>query len=63
MHIQVVGNQEASIYNDTMEALGLIQHLLEPAHKLGNTLDVIYLESLETIKVLHTNHRSQNSWN
>ena len=35
-----------------MEGLGLTQHVLEPMDKLGNILDVIYAESLETIKVL-----------
>ena len=41
------------MYNDTKEAVGLIQHIIEPMQKLGNTLDVIYTESLEVIKVLH----------
>ena len=36
-----------------MEAMGLIQHIIEPTHQLGNTLDLIYTESLEAIKVLH----------
>ena len=59
MHIQDLGNPEVIIYNDTVEALvcprilTLTQHVLEPTHKLGNTLDVILTESLETIKVLH----------
>ena len=33
MHVQDLGNMEVSIYNDAMEALGLIQHVLEPTHK------------------------------
>ena len=53
MHVQDLGNLETSIYNNTMEALGLTQHVLEPTHKLGNTLDIIYTECLEIIKVLH----------
>ena len=36
-----------------METLGLTQHVLDPTHKLGNSLDIIYTESLETMKVLH----------
>ena len=36
-----------------METMGLIQHIIQPTHQLGNTLDVIYTESLEVIKVLH----------
>ena len=33
--------------------MGLIQQIIEPTHQLGNTLDLIYTESLEVIKVLH----------
>ena len=36
-----------------MEAVGLIQHIIELIHQPGNTLDLIYTESLEVIKVLH----------
>ena len=36
-----------------MEAMGLIQDIIEPIHQLGKTLDLIYTESLESIKVLH----------
>ena len=36
-----------------MEAVGLIQHTIEPTHQLGKTLDVIYTESLKVVKVLH----------
>ena len=44
--------------------MGLIQHIIEPTHQLGNTLELIYTESLEAFKVLHvflgdyiSNHR------
>ena len=33
--------------------MGLIQHILEPTHQLANRIDLIYTESLRTIKVLH----------
>ena len=36
-----------------MEALGLRQHIIEPTHNQGNTLDLIYTESLDTVEVLH----------
>ena len=36
------------------EALGLQQHIEKPTHKLGNTLDLIYIESLNRVKVLHS---------
>ena len=54
MDVQDLGKPKASIYNDTMKRLGLTQHVLEPTHKLGNTLDIIYTESLEINKVLYT---------
>ena len=36
-----------------MEALGLVQHINQPTHQLGNTLDLIYTGSLEPISVSH----------
>ena len=36
-----------------MEALGLVQHIDQQTHQLGNTLDLIYTESQELIKVYH----------
>ena len=36
-----------------MEALELLQHINEPTHKLGNMLNLIYLESLNRVKVWH----------
>ena len=36
-----------------MEALGLQQHIIEPIHKQGNTLDLIYPESIDTVEVLY----------
>ena len=36
------------------EALGLQQHIDKPMHKLENTLDLIYMESLNRVKVLHS---------
>ena len=46
MHTQDTENQDSLIYNDKMETLGL-QHINKPTHKLGNTLDLIYTESLD----------------
>ena len=50
---QKLQNLDTLEYNNTMEALGLKQHIIEPMHKLGNTLDLIYTESIEAIEVLH----------
>ena len=36
-----------------MEALRLRQHIIEPTHRQGNTLDLIYTESINTVEVLH----------
>ena len=33
--------------------MGLNPHIIEPTHQLGNTLDLIYTESIEVGKVLH----------
>ena len=46
-HVQDLANPNSTIYNDTM---GLIQHIIKPTHQLGNTLDLIYTESLEAVK-------------
>ena len=51
--VQDPANPDSIVYYDTMEAMGLIQHIVEPTHQLGITLDLIYTESLEVIKVLH----------
>ena len=36
-----------------MEALGLVQHIDQQMHQLGNTLDLVHMESLEPIKIYH----------
>ena len=54
IHTQDIENPDSLIYNNTMEALGLQQHINEPTHKLGNMLDLIYMESLNGVKVLHS---------
>ena len=53
IHVQDLANQDSLVYNDTMETMKLIQHIIEPTYQLGNTLDFIYRESLEAVKVLH----------
>ena len=53
VHINRLDNQDTQAYIDTMEALGLVQHINQPTHQLGNTLDLIYTESLEPIPVSH----------
>ena len=53
IHINRLDNQDTQAYIDTMEALGLVHHINQPTHQLGNTLDLIYTESLEPIPVSH----------
>ena len=42
-----VTNPDTVIFNDTMAAFGLQQHVQGPTHKMGNTLDLIFSQ-LET---------------
>ena len=53
-HAQDIENPDWLVYNITMEALGLQQHIGKPMHKLGNTFDLNYKESLNRVKVLHS---------
>ena len=53
IHTQDLTNLDLLKHSDTMEALGLRQHIIEPTHKEGNTLDLIYTESIDTVEVLH----------
>ena len=54
IHIQDTENPDSITYNDTMEVLGLLQHIDKPTHKFGNTLDLIYIESLDRVRVIHS---------
>ena len=54
IHVNKLDNQNTQAYLDTMEALGLVQHIDQQTHQLGNTLDLIYTESLEPIRICHT---------
>ena len=53
IHVNRLDNQDTQAYIDTMEALGLVQHIDQQTHQLRNTLDLIYTESLEPILVNH----------
>ena len=54
IHGQDTENPDSIIYNDTMEALGLKQHIDKTTHRLENTLDLIYMESLDRVRVIHS---------
>ena len=51
--VQDLNNPDSLAFYDTMEALGLVQHINTPTHQLGNTLDHIYTESLDQLGVQH----------
>ena len=45
IHINDQTDEDAGIFTDTMEVLGLSQHVEHPTHRLGNTLDLIFTET------------------
>ena len=51
MHIEDTNNYNSRIFVDTMEALGLKQHITAPTHYKGNILDLIFMETTSQIKV------------
>ena len=51
MHIEDPYDNNSKIYVDTMEALGLKQHVVEPTHQKGNILDLISTEVTSQINV------------
>ena len=51
--VQDINNPDSLAFYNTMEALGLVQHIDKPTHHLGNTLDHIYTESLDQLGVQH----------
>ena len=52
--VQDINNPDSLAFYNTMEALGLVQHIDKPTHQLENTLDHIYTESLDQLEVQHT---------
>ena len=58
IHVNKLDNQDTQIYLDTMEALELVQHIHQQTHRLGNTIDLVYTESLEPIRIYHAFTRS-----
>ena len=54
IHVHDGTNPDSLVYINTLEALGLTQHISTPTHRLGGTLDLIYTESLANTKVIHS---------
>ena len=51
IHVNKLDDHDTQAYIGTMEALGLVQHIDQQTHQLGNTLDLVYTESLEPIRI------------
>ena len=51
MHIEDTNNYNSKIFINTMEALGLKQHITAPMHYKGNILDLMFMEATSQIKV------------
>ena len=55
IHIEDTNDYNSKIFIDTMEALGLKQHITEPTHHKGNILDLIFKKTTSQIKVSQLN--------
>ena len=54
IHIEDLTNADAIIFNDTMRALGLEQHISGPKHVRGNTLDLIFTQLSNGLNITNT---------
>ena len=52
MHIDDLSSNDTIIFNDTMVALGLDQHVQELTHRLGNILDLVYMEISSEVQLV-----------
>ena len=55
IHIEDTNDYNSKMFVDTLEALGLKQHITEPTHHKGNILDLIFTETASQIKVSEHN--------
>ena len=51
VHINNENDNEAGIFVDTITALGFNQHVTFPTHGVGNILDLVFMETCNSIKV------------
>ena len=51
IHINDENDNEAGIFIDTMIALGFNQHVSFPTHQAGNILDLVFIETCNSIEV------------
>ena len=54
IHIEDPTNADAVIFNDTMRALDLKQHISGPTHVKGNTLDLIFTQLSTGFNITNT---------
>ena len=51
IHIEETTSPDTVIFNDTMGALGLTQHITQPTYSKGNILDLVFMEVNSKIKI------------
>ena len=51
IHVSNDDDTDSAIFSDTIEAMGLYQHVSFPMHRLGNTLDLIISEIQSSISI------------
>ena len=51
LHVNDESDTDASIFIDTMEAMGLQQHVTYPTHKSDNILDLVFTELITQIHI------------
>ena len=51
INTEELSNADTVIFNNTMQALGLNQHVTNPTHQKGNILDLIFTEEKSNIQV------------
>ena len=51
LHVSNDDDINSAIFNDTIEAMGLYQHVSFPTHRLGNTLDLVLSEIQSSISI------------
>ena len=56
LHVSDMNDNDSAIFIDTIEAMGLIQHVGAPTHRSGNTLDLMIseIQGNTTIKMVNT---------
>lgn len=51
IHVDDVEDPDVNVFLDTLEALGLTQHVCEPTHEKGYILDLVITEQISKIGI------------